>query len=998
MPQPLTTDQLVALIRKSSLLDPERLDRFLRDLTEGSEELPAPADLAQRLVDAGLLSTFQSEQLLQGKWRGFTIGKYRVLERLGSGGMGSVYLCEHVQMHRRVAVKVLPIAKAQDPAALGRFYREARAAGLLDHPNLVRAHDIDQDGELHYLVMDYVDGVNLQRLVTRRNGLLPVARACHYVHQALQGLNHAWHSGLIHRDLKPANILLDRSGTIRILDLGLARFYEDHQDLLTLKYDDNNVLGTADYVSPEQAHDSHDVDIRTDIYSLGATFYFCLTGQTLFPEGKVAQKLIWHQTREPKPVRALRPEVPAELEAIITKMLAKDREERYQTPAEALEALEPWVKEPIPPPTDEEIPRLSLAARASALEVAARTPAPLSLRRRRKSDQGTRQPGSGDAPPRSGRASGRAPSASPPVVAAASGSSAGDQATPRVLAGDTPVSCPLPVASQPATSQPHDSGRPPIAESQKPRRSLRLSVLVLALLVGSGAGLLLRLSLVGAGPGEESGQESGVLVVDRSGKEGRLPTLLAALEKARPGDRIEVREATWEECLRLDSGGALGRGVTIEGTSPKGPVVWSVPAGHKEGQSLLHLSAVSGLRLRNFILDGKDQVRHLITLSGPCPGLVFEDVRLKGFRASAVHLTNCTGDEGSPLQLSGLHVAPDREATAGLLFEAFQDQACRHVRVSGCRFDGPCQAGVVVNGPIADVELSGNRFDRLTDGILVGRAMPQPPVQLALTRNTFRDVQRAALHFETTPPVEGSRLVLEGNTFLRTRSLGLTDGFRPEPSDLAASWIWSPGEAPASAPAGRAFFRRTFSLSGMPTRGTLSTTSNGSFTVWLNGERVGQGTFDATKRRVQAFDVARYLRQGDNVLAVEAEGAAQEGPRASASGLLVELSDNSTVVYARTLISDAMWKASSTAPPGWQAQTFDDRAWQPVRVIAEYGKGEPSWQNLVWDAVLQEHFKYQPQRVFPGPSGNQRDDRSPEGFPSFDATVVPAEQLEADKR
>src|SRR5262249_34679741 len=330
------------------------------------------------------------------------------------------------------------------------------------------------------------------------------------------------------------------------------------------------------------------------------------------------------------------------------------------------------------------------------------------------------------------------------------------------------------------------------------------------------------------------------------------------------------------------------------------------------------------------------------------------------------HLTNCTGDEGSPVRLSGLHIAPDREVTAGLLFEAFSDQACRHVRVAGCRFEGPCQAGIVVNGPLANVELSGNRFDHLTDGVLFRRAMPQPSVQLSVIGNRFRDIQRAALHFETTFPVEGSRLVLEGNHFLRTGSLGLTDDFRPEPPDLNAQWIWSPESAQ------KVFFRRTFSLSGTPTRGVLSLTCTGRYTVWLNGERVGQGVFDPSRRCVQAFDVARNLRQGENVLAVEAEGAPQEGPRAGAWGLLSELSDNSSVVYVRTLISDGMWEASARPEPGWQGQTFDDRAWQPVRVIAEYGKGEPSWQNLVWDAVLQEHFKDQANRVFPTPSGNQR--------------------------
>src|SRR5262249_22499713 len=148
-------------------------------------------------------------------------------------------------------------------------------------------------------------------------------------------------------------------------------------------------------------------------------------------------------------------------------------------------------------------------------------------------------------------------------------------------------------------------------------------------------------------------------------------------------------------------------------------------------------------------------------------------------------------------------------------------------------------------------------------------------------------------------------------------------------------------------------------------------------------ERVGQSTADASQRWVQALDVARYLHQGENVLAVEAEGTA----------LLAELSDNSTVVYARTLVTDTTWKTASRPEPGWQTQTFDDSAWQPARAVAEYGKGEPGWQNLVWESALQEHFRYQANRVFPTPSRNQRDNKSQEGFPLFDAALAPADQL-----
>jgi serine/threonine protein kinase len=179
---------------------------------------------------------------------------------------------------------------------------------------------------------------------------------------------HAAHlAGLVHRDIKPANILLDRQGVIRILDLGLARFFSDDQDPLTLKYDGDSVLGTADYVAPEQALNSHDVDIRADIYGLGATFYFLLVGHPLFPDGQLAQKLIWHQTRRPTPVRQLRPEVPAEVAAIVECMIEKDPARRYPTPAEVIEALAVWTQTPVAPPAEGEMPRLSPAARAAAV-------------------------------------------------------------------------------------------------------------------------------------------------------------------------------------------------------------------------------------------------------------------------------------------------------------------------------------------------------------------------------------------------------------------------------------------------------------------------------------------------------------------------------------------------------------------------------------------------------------------------------------------------------
>src|ERR1700724_1993509 len=175
MPSPTTIDEFLDLVRKSGVIDEKKLTTHL-DRLRASSQLPSePVRLATQLVYDGVLTHFQAEQFLLGKWRRFTIGKYKVLEKLGSGGMGSVYLCEHKLMRRRVAVKILPTAKAEDPAALERFYREARAVAALDHPNIVRAYDIDQDDKLHFLVMEFVDGANFQEIV-RRSGPLDVTR------------------------------------------------------------------------------------------------------------------------------------------------------------------------------------------------------------------------------------------------------------------------------------------------------------------------------------------------------------------------------------------------------------------------------------------------------------------------------------------------------------------------------------------------------------------------------------------------------------------------------------------------------------------------------------------------------------------------------------------------------------------------------------------------------------------------------------------------------
>jgi serine/threonine-protein kinase len=359
MPAPTSVPDLIDRLRKSKLVPADRLEGFLAAL-QASGGVSTPEELLDRLVAGGMITRFHADKLAAGKYKGFQLAddRYLILDQLGQGGMGQVFLAEHAQMRRLVALKVLnPHAFEHDTVARERFLREARAAGVLDHPNIVRIYDLCQDGKILFLVMEYVEGLSLQTLVAQR-GPLDVGTACHYARQVAFGLQHAHAMGFVHRDIKPANLLLERTGLVKVLDLGLVRSEADAASGLTKQLDNKNILGTADYVAPEQAVDSSKVDVRADIYSLGATLYFLLAGRPLFPEGRTAQKLVWQQIKDPVPIARLRPEVPPALAEVVHKMLQKRPGDRYATSEEVFEALAPFDGEDVPPPDPAWIPEL----------------------------------------------------------------------------------------------------------------------------------------------------------------------------------------------------------------------------------------------------------------------------------------------------------------------------------------------------------------------------------------------------------------------------------------------------------------------------------------------------------------------------------------------------------------------------------------------------------------------------------------------------------------
>ncbi len=349
--QPMDRQTFLAHLRRSGLVADEELAGVLPRLP-ASDRGQA---VARGLVELGVLTRFQAERLLAGRAAGFVLGQYRVLDEIGRGGMGRVYRAEHRTMGRLVALKVLAPQLVQTDRARQLFLREVRALSRLVHPNIVTAYDANESAGRFYLVLELVDGPNLDQLV-RLQGPLEVGRACEYVRQVALGLQHAHCLGMVHRDIKPANLLVQRrpvgddyaAGVVKISDFGLARLHhpddpppDDPGHPGTILARENTVMGTPDYLSPEQARCLHEADIRSDLYSLGCTFYFLLTAQVPFPGTTTVDKLIRHNTDPAPAVTRARPDVPAEVDVIVAKLLAKSPDSRYQTPAELAEALAP---------------------------------------------------------------------------------------------------------------------------------------------------------------------------------------------------------------------------------------------------------------------------------------------------------------------------------------------------------------------------------------------------------------------------------------------------------------------------------------------------------------------------------------------------------------------------------------------------------------------------------------------------------------------------------
>jgi serine/threonine-protein kinase len=336
-----TVAELIDALRRYRLLEPDRLEHAALGL---QVSLTDPQALARDLLQRGWLTPYQVNRLFRGQGAELLMGSYVLLERLGEGGMGQVFKARNWKLGKIVALKLIRNERLARPDTVRRFQREIRAAAALDHPHVIRAFDADEVAGTHFFTMEYVEGHDLAHLV-RSHGPLPIEDGCEYVRQAALGLQHAHERGLVHRDIKPANLLVASGGpcgTIKILDMGLAKVLDAAADtsMASTLTQEGTVMGTYDYIAPEQAQDARDVDIRADLYSLGCTLYFLLTGQPPFVGGSPVQRLMRHQREEPQPVRERRPAVSAALAEVVHRLLAKRPEDRYQTPGELARALE----------------------------------------------------------------------------------------------------------------------------------------------------------------------------------------------------------------------------------------------------------------------------------------------------------------------------------------------------------------------------------------------------------------------------------------------------------------------------------------------------------------------------------------------------------------------------------------------------------------------------------------------------------------------------------
>jgi serine/threonine protein kinase len=338
-------DRFLRAVRRSGLLPPGRVDALTAEAPTAISN--SPDRLGEFLVERGALTHFQVTKLKQGTWQGLVLGSFHILSPLGKGGMGTVYLAHDIRKppgrNALVALKVLPPKRArEEDRMLARFRREMDLAQRVSHPHLTKTFEVGEAGDVHFIAMEYIRGQSLRRLVAEQ-GPLNVARAARLFAEVADGLQHAHEQGLVHRDLKPSNIMVTPNGHAKILDMGLALAVgEELPKDKTIVGGQGYVVGTMDYIAPEQVDDPTAVDARADLYALGCSMYFALTGTPPFPGGSSIDKMKWHRTKYADPLSEFNPTIPSDFSRIVERLMEKSPQSRYRSAAAVRDALRPW--------------------------------------------------------------------------------------------------------------------------------------------------------------------------------------------------------------------------------------------------------------------------------------------------------------------------------------------------------------------------------------------------------------------------------------------------------------------------------------------------------------------------------------------------------------------------------------------------------------------------------------------------------------------------------
>ncbi|WP_417851886.1 protein kinase domain-containing protein [Thalassoglobus sp.] len=767
-------EKFLSALKESGLVEEATLNATWNQFSSQATGVTAEA-FADSLVESGKITRWHASKLLKGKHKGFFLGKYKLLRLLGRGGMSSVYLAEHIVMKRQTAVKVLPYKLVADTSYLPRFYREAQAVAALDHPNIVRAYDVDHvtDGkmEIHFLVMEYVKGQNFYELI-KSQGPLDPRTAADYIRQGALGLQHAHDAGMVHRDVKPGNFLVDENGIVKLMDLGLAMVNDDPEAFSVTVANEEKVLGTADYLAPEQAVDSHLVDTRADIYALGCTFYFLLAGQPPYDQGTLAQRLLAHQTKDAPPLSEYRNDVPMPLCDLINRMMIKDPEQRIQTAGEVAEELESWLAEPASAATTEFSPFV--------IQDLPSKPEQDSEDNGAISDFLTHLQKSG-------------PAESPTTPTSQSSSSTSKSAKKKVVEEPKPVS-PHPsdsatsvLAPDPSSIVAHRSSSQ--AQRKKLRKRMGVSPLFVGLVITSilaGIGVIYQLSrspeeaapvLSGNPPKSETvtktPQKEITGTVIHVGPNGDFNLVSEAIryltiDRDKPTSIQEIRIAKGhildDAILINNSGlGSFPSPFAITGEGPEFPVLKASDA------ASLVLNSVENLTISNLVIDCSN---HPVgaKLSGYLSGTTLSNITFTNLSDAGIQSIGARGLSSQRLTIQDCRFEGSSDNAVGIRFSDSKTMNMSQVNVIGCEFLGPMAKGILFTnnqGVTTEVDIALSIFHKTHSGISFSGKAHQT-TRFMIANNTFHYVIRG-INFESGPNSASTENSIVQNLFVNVQ-------------------------------------------------------------------------------------------------------------------------------------------------------------------------------------------------------------------------------------